>query len=214
MPFSASVLFLWRIAFPCMEPRSKASSLFRLLLTVFITLWSLPYFLMSVHALGQAPGVFHNVHLVFHEAGHTITAMLTSNRDLIVFMGSGAQVLMPLVLVVAFLRKGEGLGAALCLWWVAHAALDVAPYIGDARMLQLQLLTGGTGSEVEGHDWEYLLTSWNMLNRDVYIAHYLAITSKVLMGLSLAWAFATVYHDYGYLRHAGAAGPGPGKDAA
>lgn len=37
---------------------------------------------------------------------------------------------------------------------MGQSLTDVAPYINDARALQLVLLGGRTGAEVEGHDWE------------------------------------------------------------
>ena len=40
------------------------------------------------------------------------------------------------------------------IWWMGQSLTDVAPYINDARALQLVLLGGRTGAEVEGHDWE------------------------------------------------------------
>jgi hypothetical protein len=36
------------------------------------------------------------------------------------------------------------------VWWAGQSLLDVAPYIADARALQLVLLGGFTGAEVEG----------------------------------------------------------------
>jgi hypothetical protein len=52
--------------------------------------------------------------------------------------------------------------------------LDLAPYIADARALQLVLLGGKTGAEVEGHDWEYLLTElgWMRFDRTLGLGAY------------------------------------------
>jgi len=44
--------------------------------------------------------------------------------------------------------------------------MDMAPYIADARALELVLLGGYTGAEVEGHDWEYLLGATGLLEYD------------------------------------------------
>jgi hypothetical protein len=138
----------------------------------------------------------HRVHLIFHEAGHAITAMITENRDLVVFMGSGMQVLFPLIVAGAFYwTNSDGFGAALGLWWTGHSILDVSPYIADARALELQLLAGGTGREIEGHDWEYLLTRWNALPLDTEIAAWVAFVGRILMALAFVWAAASVVYD-------------------
>ena len=66
--------------------------------------------------------------------------------------------------------------------------LDVAPYIADARTLQLVLLGGRTGAEVEGHDWEYLLTQMNLLHMDRTIGLAAHRAGLVMMAGALVWA--------------------------
>jgi len=174
----------------------------RAALLVFLVVWTWSYFWVRLIDLGPEPGVMHLVHLVFHEAGHTITAMLTDNRTAIVFMGSGLQVLFPLIIAVAFyVTNKDAFSSAVGLWWTGHALLDVAPYIGDARSLNLQLLSGGTGKEVEGHDWEYLLEHWHALNRDIYIAAHVATVARVIMVVAFAWALGSILYD-AYMRDA------------
>ena len=65
---------------------------------------------------------------------------------------------LPLLLAIAFLRQRNQFAAAVCTWWSGQNFVDVARYIADARALQLTLLGGHTGAEVEGHDWEFILT--------------------------------------------------------
>lgn len=160
--------------------------------------WSWPYFTVRLIDLGEDPGIMHPVHLVFHEAGHVIAAMLCKHQPTIAFMGSGLQVLFPLILAGAFyFVNKDAFATAVCLWWAGHAALDVAPYINDARMLNLQLLTGGTGKEVEGHDWEYLLEHWGVLHRDIHIAAAVAKGARLTMVAAFAWAAtALLYESY------------------
>lgn len=161
-----------------------------------LLLWSARYFLIGVTELGEDPGVMHGVHLVFHEAGHTITAMLTNHQPAVVFMGSGLQVLFPLIVAAAFYFKNrDAFGAAFGLWWAGHAALDVAPYIADARALELPLLGGGTGAEIEGHDWEYLLGHWNLLPQDTAIAAGVALAGRGVMAGALLWGAAALYYE-------------------
>jgi hypothetical protein len=49
--------------------------------------------------------------------------------------------------------------------------MDVAIYINDARALQLTLIGGQTGAEVDGHDWERILLMTNSLHLDHRIAN-------------------------------------------
>lgn len=67
---------------------------------------------------------------------------------------------------VVQLKQRDQFGAAVCTWWAGQNLLDVAPYIADARALQLALLGGKTGAEVEGTYWEYLLTQMGWLRFD------------------------------------------------
>jgi hypothetical protein len=187
---------LLAILFPGDHRRSWASLGGRAAGLIFLIIWSWPYFTVRLVDLGENPGVMHLVHLVIHEAGHTITAMLTDNRTLVVFMGSGLQVLLPLVVTLAFyFTNKDAFGAAFGLWWTGHAALDVAPYIADARSLNLQLLSGGTGKEVEGHDWEYLLEHWHAMGRDVYIAAHVASVARGVMIAAFLWALGSLIYD-------------------
>ena len=181
---------------PATERRTDASPLGRGVGLLLLVLWSVHYFTVSLRELGQSPGVLHLVHLVFHEAGHAITGVITGSRTLVVFMGSGMQVLVPLIVAVAqYWKRADGFAAAIGLWWAGHALLDVAPYIADARVLQLQLISGGTGREVEGHDWEYLLGEWHALSLDVQIAWWVALAARALMLVAFLWAAVNLIHD-------------------
>ncbi|MEO6873525.1 MAG: hypothetical protein ABI222_01760 [Opitutaceae bacterium] len=194
--------FLIALVFPGEHRRSTADLVGRACLLLFLIFWSAHYFRVRLVDLGQDPGWMHRVHLVFHEAGHTITAMLTNNHTLMVFMGSGMQVLVPLFITIAFyFMNRDAFASALGLWWTGHALLDVAPYIQDARMLNLQLLSGGTGKEVEGHDWEYLLDHWHILHRDIIIAAHVATLARTIMFLAFVWALGSLIYD-AYMRRA------------
>jgi len=178
------------------ERRSRSIIGFQAAFLLFLIAWSWSYFWIPIVALGFDPGWMHNVHLVFHEAGHAITAMITDSRVPVVFMGSGLQVLFPLIVTVAFyFCNHDAYGAALGLWWTGHSTLDVAPYIGDARALQLPLISGGTGAEVEGHDWEFLLDHWDVSQHDTEIAAWVALTGRVIMVLAFLWAAGAIVYE-------------------
>jgi hypothetical protein len=133
----------------------------------------------------------HLPNLVFHEAGHMI--FMPFGRFLTVLGGSLFQVLVPVICAGAFLRQhGNRFAAAVCTWWAGQNLVDVAPYIADARALQLPLLGGATGAEVEGHDWEYLLTTLGWLHRDLTLGRGTHLAGTILMVAALAWAIAVL----------------------
>jgi hypothetical protein len=144
--------------------------------------------------------ILHLPNLVFHEAGHVLFGFF--GRFITVFGGSLFQFVLPLLLAGAFLRQRDPFGAAVCTWWAGQNLVDLAPYIADARALQLVLLGGKTGAEVEGHDWEYLLTTlgWLRFDRTFGLAAYrlglLMMTGALVWGaLYLARGRDAAHHD-------------------
>jgi hypothetical protein len=135
----------------------------------------------------------HLPNLVFHEAGHII--FLPFGRFMTVLGGSLLQFLIPVIAVIAFLRQEEKFGAAICAWWAGQNLVDLAPYIADARRLRMVLLGGRTGAEVEGHDWEYLLTQLGMLHFDERLGMTAYALGMIVMVGSLALAVRTVLRN-------------------
>ena len=111
----------------------------------------------------------HLPDLVFHEAGHILFSPL--GQFMTVLGGSLLQFLIPVVAVVAFVRQEDTFSASICAWWAGQNLVDLAPYIADARSLSLVLLGGRTGAEVEGHDWEFILTQLNVTHLDRQIGY-------------------------------------------
>lgn len=88
------------------------------------------------------------IDLAVHEFGHVATAWLP---DLLTAMsGSGAQVLLPLLVTAHFLRRREPLSAMLGLAWAGTSARDASVYVADAPYEELPLIGGY-------HDWAYAL---------------------------------------------------------
>jgi hypothetical protein len=125
--------------------------------------------------------------LVFHEAGHIFFMFFGS--FLTSLGGSLTQVLIPLVCMATFIVKTRDLyAAALALWWAGENLVDLAPYVADARALQLVLLGGHTGSEVEGHDWEAILGALGWLEYDVVLGGLCQKTGVLVMFGAILWA--------------------------
>lgn len=128
----------------------------------------------------------HLINLPFHEAGHIL--FLPFGRFMMILGGSLGQILMPMVCLVTFLVKTrDPFGASVALWWTAESVMDVAPYINDARALDLMLLGGVTGKETDGHDWNNILTMLGWLEYDHRLAHLAYNLGIVLMLASFFW---------------------------
>ena len=137
----------------------------------------------------------HLINLPFHEAGHIIFSPF--GRLMMFLGGTLGQLLIPLTCAVALLlTSGQNFGAAACLWWFGQNFLDVAPYINDARALNLILLGGVTGKETDGHDWENILRTLGWLKHDHFLAKLAYTAGLVLMILALAWGGYLLYRQF------------------
>lgn len=141
----------------------------RALLLVLLARWTLLFLSAPMRQDVIGSSFLHIVSIPFHEAGHVLCAPF--GAFVMAIAGSAAQVLVPAICAVAFLTASfDPFAAAVCGWWTGENLLDVAMYIDDARALNLVLLGGHTGAEVEGHDWEQVLQSLGALHLDHRIA--------------------------------------------
>jgi len=128
----------------------------------------------------------HLINLPFHEAGHVM--FIPFGRFMTILGGTLGQILMPMICLGTFLVKTrDPFGAAVALWWTAESMMDIAPYIDDARAMDLLLLGGVTGKETDGHDWNNILTMLNLLEWDHRLAHFTYTIGILLMLASIVW---------------------------
>jgi hypothetical protein len=150
--------------------------------------WTVAFARGSMGAATES--LLHLPNLVIHEAGHVLFGFF--GRFTGVLGGSLLQFLVPVVFAIAFLRQRDPFGASVCAWWAGQNLLDLAPYIADARALQLVLLGGFTGAEVEGHDWEYLLSTLGWARWDVTIGLWTRRAGSLIMAAAIAWGAVTL----------------------
>lgn len=159
----------------------------RLGLFLVFVVWGLRFIAMDLetNAIGQS--FLHNVNLVFHEAGHVLFRPF--GWFMTVLGGSLMQLIVPATVLGVFLfREGNAFGASIGLWWLGQSLMDLAPYINDARALQLPLLGGGTGADRPGfHDWENILGYLGLLEWDHGIATFVDLLGSGFMLLSFVW---------------------------
>ncbi len=184
------------------EPRVNVSAFWgQAALYLAFFAWGWQFILMDYETLhGGLPEIngsfMHRVNLVFHEAGHVLFIPL--GRFMAVLGGSLGQLLMPAIVIGAFLFKTrDTFGASIGLWWLGQSCMDLAPYINDARAGQLILLGGVTGRDRPGyHDWENILGTLGWMHYDHAIAGFVHGAGIGLMLLSFVWGAYVLY-----LRH-------------
>jgi hypothetical protein len=162
----------------------------RVLALVLIGVWGLRLLALPYRGPALGDSFLHRVDLVFHEAGHVLFMLF--GEFMTVLGGSLLQCLVPLVLFsVALLRYRAPFTAAVCLWWVGQNLLDLAPYIADARAMDLPLLGEMDEEDVatrpERHDWHRLLLWMGWLHRDLQLARLSFLLGGVLMGAAVVW---------------------------
>jgi hypothetical protein len=155
-----------------------------LLAVLFV--WSWTFILGDVRSGASWNGFMHGVNLVFHEAGHVL--MMPFGQFMHVLGGTVGQLAMPMAACIALIvTRNDTVGASVALWWFGQSLTDCAPYIADARKLELPLLGGGTGAEREGHDWEYLLNTLGLAEHDILLGNLARLAGGVTMLLAVAW---------------------------
>jgi len=139
--------------------------------------------LIFVSESGFIFGLDH-ANLLFHEAGHPIIGLFSNRLE--TYGGTIGQLTFPIALAISFWRKGEVLSFAASLIWFFQNWWNIARYMADARVLQLPLVGGGD------HDWNTILTRWNILQYDTRIAEVLKVggwIGVVATGAWVAWQF-------------------------
>jgi hypothetical protein len=150
----------------------------RRILTVALFLW-------GAYDLAH-PGrgtLLDGVDLAIHETGHLV---FNPFGEFIGFAGGTLfQLIMPLLFVGYFWRRGDRHAASVALWWVAQNCGNIATYVADARAQELPLVGGGE------HDWFYLLSATGQLEHDHGIARSIRATGSVLLVASTVWGLVS-----------------------
>lgn len=167
----------------------------RIVVYLIILIWGWKFMATPLASNYFAQTFWHGVNLVFHEAGHVIFGFFGSFLG--VFGGTLGQILMPLICMGAFLFYHNPFAASVTLWWTAESFLDIAPYINDARALQLPLLGGNIGADnPDFHDWHHLLRDLGWLRYDHLLAVFAHRIGVLLMLISLVWGGYLLYRQY------------------
>src|SRR5688572_24928647 len=127
--------------------------------------------------------MFSGITLAFHEMGHLLFSF--AGHFIGSLMGSGMQVLIPIVAIVVLHRQEDYFGIAVGGFWLSFSLFELATYIGDARAMDLPLV--GFTSDPE-HDWHYLLSTMGLLRFDTFFAVVTRVLATAIGAASLAFA--------------------------
>ncbi len=167
----------------------------RAALLVVLVWWGWKFITTPLETNYTGESFLHLINLPFHEAGHVI--FIPFGRFMTILGGTLGQILMPMICLGTFLIKTrDPFGAAVALWWTAESMMDIAPYINDARALDLMLIGGVTGKETDGHDWNNILTMLGLLEWDHRLAHLTYNVGVLLMLGSFLWGGVLLLNHY------------------
>jgi hypothetical protein len=143
--------------------------------------WGLAYALFLLYAAANSTGflVLDFANLMFHEAGHFFFSWAGYYTQIL--GGTLGQLLVPLLCLLVFIRRGETTAVAFSAFWCSENLLYIATYMGDARTSALPLV----GSEES--DWTILFSHWGVLIHDRTIAGWTRAIGWVGMLASVAW---------------------------
>jgi len=157
--------------------------------------WGWKFIVTPLETNYTGESFLHLINLPFHEAGHIL--FIPFGRFMTILGGTLGQTLMPMICLGTFLMKThDPFGASVALWWTAESLMDIAPYINDARAMDLMLIGGVTGKETDGHDWNNILTMLNLLEWDHRLAHFTYNVGILLMLGSFLWGGALLLRHY------------------
>jgi len=123
--------------------------------------------------------VLDYANLLFHEAGHPVVGLFSTRLE--PYGGTLGQLTFPVLLAISFWRQRQPVPFAAAWIWFFENWLNIARYMADARALELPLVGGGD------HDWNTILTRWNLLAYDTRIAGVIKILAWTGMGLAILW---------------------------
>lgn len=129
--------------------------------------------------------LFRGITFGAHEFGHLFFA-LSGSEWLAVAGGSLMQFLVPIGAMAIMRYYRDWFGVAMCGLWLASSFADLAPYIADARAMDLDLVSFSEDGAV--HDWHYLLAKAGLLLKDQSVARLDRFAGFVALVASLAFA--------------------------
>jgi hypothetical protein len=179
--------------YACFMPSDRHESAFwgHALLYVCFLIWGWYFILHGIDAAVLGGSFLHRVNLPFHEYGHVMFSVF--GEFWMYLGGSLFQILLPwLPLLYFMLWQRDNFAASLMLWWSGQNFLDVAPYIADAPVRVLPLLS----HDVDSHDWWNLLRMTDSLESAGSLAALCFALGVGVLLLSNVWGGFLLYVEF------------------
>jgi hypothetical protein len=133
----------------------------------------------------EAFHVFRGITFGAHEFGHLFFA-LSGSEWWTVAGGSLTQLLVPIGAAAVMRYYRDWFGVAACGLWLSSSFGDLAPYIADARAMELDLVS--FSPDGGGHDWNYLMGHAGKLGSDLAFARFDRFLGLVVLAVSVGFA--------------------------
>ncbi len=124
-------------------------------------------------------GLIDNADLVIHEAGHFF--FMFFGKFIYTLGGTLMQIILPSIIVWYFFRNYYRTGLQISLLWLGQNLINISVYAADAKAKKLPLL----GGDKVYHDWNYLLSQFNLLNYDSEVGYIFVGLSILVFAVSL-----------------------------
>jgi hypothetical protein len=129
---------------------------------------------------------------VFHEAGHWIFGLL-GVQWIRIAGGTLMQLLLPMACLIHFWQRRSIAGVMFVVFWIGLNLAEISWYAADAKLQALILMSGLSGQEGGGHDWNYLLGGAGLLDQAVLIGRLFFFSGLWLMVFAPAWGGAMAW---------------------
>lgn len=172
----------------------------RIFALVIFLLWTL-FIWRDMDIPGGSPGSYflHIILTPFHEAGHYLI-FRWFGEFIMILGGTLGQHLFAVVLGVALLwKRSDPFGAALFFWVLGFSVSDMGVYMFDAFDPKMMLLSGRTGADDDGHDWQNLFDMMGVLKHARGIGVFFGWMGRAMMVLGLVWAAWMVWLQHARL---------------
>lgn len=149
--------------------------------------WMAFYLLLLIYLAAHASSLtlLDNVHLPIHEGGHLLFGWFGTTIG--VWGGTILQLLVPALLVVAFVVRGDLLGTTFCSFAFFHSLTGVATYMIDALRRELPLVTVGAPADEAEHDWVHIFSDLGVLPHAIQIGTVVRVIAWFGFIGTLAW---------------------------
>jgi len=149
--------------------------------------WLAVYLLLLIYLAAHISSLtfLDNVHLPIHEAGHLLFGWF--GETLGVWGGTILQLLVPALLVAAFVVRGDLLGTTFCAFAFFHSLTGVATYMIDALRRELPLVTVGAPADEAEHDWVHIFGNMGVLPHAIQIGTVVRVIAWLGFIATLAW---------------------------